>query len=218
VFFYEFGSTAANNDPAFPACVTGRLSTCSTMPSTRTAISRPSRWSWISRPVQSWASGLRTAGQPLRRRTAPPDRPSPFPVSRRAAKAPWSRRKYRIIYGDTDQMGSSTTGNYLRFFEAARTSGCGPRRTLARDRGRAQHLLPVVEAKVNYKRPAFYDDVIEIEARLGDLGRASAAFRLPHPARRGSPGPGPHGPRLRQPRGDMKEFPEPLLERLRAGQ
>lgn len=24
VFFYEFGSTAANNDPAFPACVTGR--------------------------------------------------------------------------------------------------------------------------------------------------------------------------------------------------
>lgn len=24
VFSYEFGSTAANNDPAFPACVTGR--------------------------------------------------------------------------------------------------------------------------------------------------------------------------------------------------
>ena len=24
VFSYDFGSTAANNDPAFPACVTGR--------------------------------------------------------------------------------------------------------------------------------------------------------------------------------------------------
>lgn len=124
----------------------------------------------------------------------------------------------RIIYGDTDQMGVVYYGNYLRFFEAARNEWLRAKGARWREIEAAHSIyLPVVEAKVNYKRPAFYDDVIEIEARLGELGRAS--LRFDYRILRGTDllvlGHTVHACVSRE--GDVREFPEPLHERLRAG-
>jgi acyl-CoA thioester hydrolase len=86
------------------------------------------------------------------------------------------RYEVRVIFGDTDQMGVVYYANYLRFFEGARAA-------LWRSLGRsykdleAQGIaLPVVETHVNYRKPAFYEDLLEVEVAIGEVRLASMRF------------------------------------------
>ena len=83
---------------------------------------------------------------------------------------------YRVIYGDTDQMGVVYYANYLRWFEKGRSE-------LLRQSGipyvtveRLGIHFPVTEVSCRYFRSAHYDDLIKIETRLSSLGRASLTF------------------------------------------
>jgi acyl-CoA thioester hydrolase len=83
---------------------------------------------------------------------------------------------YRVIYGDTDQMGVVYYANYLRWFERGRgellrASGIP---YLAIER-RGMHF-PVAELSCRYFRPAHYDDLIVIETRIASVSRASLKF------------------------------------------
>ncbi|MFL5273384.1 MAG: acyl-CoA thioesterase [Anaeromyxobacteraceae bacterium] len=83
----------------------------------------------------------------------------------------------RVIYGDTDQMGVVYYANYLRFFEAARNEFIRAKGLRYRDFEREFKLvLPVVEAAVQYKQSARYDDLLTIEIALTEARRASARF------------------------------------------
>ena len=122
----------------------------------------------------------------------------------------------RVIYGDTDQMGVVYYGNYLRYFEAARNEWLRAKGATYRDIEAGHDIyLPVSEAKLSYKRPARYDDVITVEARLGDLGRVS--LRFDYRVVRGEEilalGHTTHVCVSRS--GDIREFPEPLMAKLR---
>jgi acyl-CoA thioester hydrolase len=82
----------------------------------------------------------------------------------------------RVIYGDTDQAGIVYYGNYLRFFEAARGA-------FLRERGRSYleiealgFTMPVMEAHAKYLRPARYDDLLRVDARLEAVRGASLRF------------------------------------------
>jgi len=128
------------------------------------------------------------------------------------------KTQLRIIYGDTDQMGVVYYANYLRFFEAARNEWFRAKGARWRESESDYGIyLPVAEAKVNYKRPALYDDLIEVETRLGDLGLAS--LRFDYRVLRGTDllalGHTVHACVSHE--GNIREFPEELLERLRAG-
>jgi acyl-CoA thioester hydrolase len=86
------------------------------------------------------------------------------------------RHEIQIIFGDTDQMGVVYYANYLRFFESSRAA-------YWRDLGRSYKdlvewdvALPVVEAHCNYKKPAFYEDVIVVEPRVSEVRGASLRF------------------------------------------
>jgi acyl-CoA thioester hydrolase len=86
------------------------------------------------------------------------------------------RYEVRVIFGDTDQMGVVYYANYLRFFEGARSA-------LWRSLGRsykdveAQGIaLPVVEAHVNYRKPARYEDLLEVEVEISEVRMASMRF------------------------------------------
>jgi acyl-CoA thioester hydrolase len=83
----------------------------------------------------------------------------------------------RVIYGDTDQAGIVYYANYLRFFEAARNEFIRAKGLTYRS-FEAEHRLrlPVVEAGVQYKQPARYDDLVTIEIALTEIRRASARF------------------------------------------
>ncbi len=85
--------------------------------------------------------------------------------------------RLRVIYGDTDQMGMVYYGNYLRYFEIARTEFLRQAGAPYRAFSEASGLrLPVVEAVVRYRQSARYDDELSLQAALPKLGGASARF------------------------------------------
>lgn len=126
------------------------------------------------------------------------------------------KTEIRVIYGDTDQMGIVYYGNYLRYFEAARTEWLRTKGATYRDLETAHAIyLPVSEAKVTYKRPARYDDLIAVEARLGDLGRVSLRFdyRVMRDEDLLALGHTVHACVGHD--GELREFPEAMLAKLR---
>jgi len=82
----------------------------------------------------------------------------------------------RVIFGDTDQMGVVYYANYLRFFEGARAEYWRSLGRSYKDLEAAQIALPVIEAHVNYKRPAFYEDLLEVEIKITEVRAASLRF------------------------------------------
>jgi acyl-CoA thioester hydrolase len=82
----------------------------------------------------------------------------------------------RVIFGDTDQMGVVYYANFFRYFEAARAA-------YVRDRGRSQKDLdawdcglPVTEAHCRYRRPAHYEDLLDVETAITQVRAASLRF------------------------------------------
>ena len=83
----------------------------------------------------------------------------------------------RVYYEDTDTAGVVYYANYLKFFERARTEwlralGWG-QQALAEQHGRQ---FVVAAANIEYKRPARLDDLIDLEVRVLQTGRASLTF------------------------------------------
>ena len=83
---------------------------------------------------------------------------------------------YRVIYGDTDQMGVVYYANYLRWFERGRSEFLRqiglPYATIEA----AGLHFPVAEVTCRYAQSARYDDVIDIATTLVDLSRVYLVF------------------------------------------
>lgn len=83
---------------------------------------------------------------------------------------------YRVIYGDTDQMGVMYYANYLRLFEIGRNEWI---RASGMPYGRFEEqgmMLPVTDVRCRYRRSACYDDLLQVECWSERLGRASISF------------------------------------------
>lgn len=80
----------------------------------------------------------------------------------------------RVRYAETDAMGVAYYANYFVWFEVARTHLL---RTLGwsyREMEAGGVLLPVIEASCQYRRPARYDDELEIRTE----GRVTSPVRM----------------------------------------
>jgi acyl-CoA thioester hydrolase len=86
------------------------------------------------------------------------------------------RHQVRVIFGDTDQMGVVYYANYLRWFESARAAYLRERGLSGRDLVELGVAFPVAEAHCKYRRPAHYEDLVDVDITLPELGRASARF------------------------------------------
>jgi acyl-CoA thioester hydrolase len=78
----------------------------------------------------------------------------------------------RILYADTDAMGIVWHGNYVRFFEFGRTEAlreAGFPYDVFEARGL---MMPLYNVTVDYKRPAKFDDVLDIASWAKRLGAA----------------------------------------------
>ncbi len=82
-----------------------------------------------------------------------------------------------MLYGDTDQMGFVYYANYLRYFEAGRGEFMRARGRSYRSVEEGGIKIPVVEARVRYRAPALYDDVLRIETTLSEVTGATFQFR-----------------------------------------
>ncbi len=83
---------------------------------------------------------------------------------------------YRVIYGDTDQMGVMYYGNYARLYELGRTEMV---REIGLPYSELEHsgvVMPVVSVDARYLRSAFYDDMLTIETTLKELPTARMNF------------------------------------------
>ena len=84
--------------------------------------------------------------------------------------------RVRVAFADTDAMGVVWHGNYLRWFEMARTELMRPTElpypALV---GRGIHL-PVIEALVRYRKPARYDDLLIV--RIGRIHAGGVRLRI----------------------------------------
>ncbi len=86
------------------------------------------------------------------------------------------RLTLRVRYSETDQMGTFYNSRALEWFEVSRTE-------LMRAQGmpytgweKQGYMLPLVEAHVNYRGRAKYDDLLELEVSMTMAGRASVRF------------------------------------------
>ena len=86
------------------------------------------------------------------------------------------RMEYRVIYGDTDCAGVVYYGNYLRFFEAARSEMLRSFGTPNKELEDQGYVLPVVECKTRYKASARYDDLLIVETSIQDVKKMSCRF------------------------------------------
>lgn len=77
-----------------------------------------------------------------------------------------STAKVRVRFAETDAMGVVYHANYLPWCEVARLELIGSIGLSYRKMNEDGFHLPVVEAHLNYKRPAKFDDIVEIKASI----------------------------------------------------
>ena len=91
--------------------------------------------------------------------------PFPADIDRRRSVLPPTVSRIRVRYAETDKMGVVYYANFFVWFEVGRAdllraSGWSYREMEAGGVG-----LPVIEAQCAYRRPARYDDDLEIRTR-----------------------------------------------------
>lgn len=87
-----------------------------------------------------------------------------------------SRTEIRVRYHETDQMRIAWHGNYIAWFEVARTDWMRQRALAYRDLEEEGIFLPVLRAECTYRHFARYDDVIVVETSLARYNGLRLSF------------------------------------------
>jgi acyl-CoA thioester hydrolase len=89
---------------------------------------------------------------------------------------PAAPARVRVRYADTDPMGVAYYANYLAFFESGRIEAL---RLVGADYLRVVRRgihLPVIEATVRYRQPAYFDDLLLVFTHATNLSGARFTF------------------------------------------
>lgn len=88
----------------------------------------------------------------------------------------FSRLSLRARFAETDLMGVVHHAAYLTYFEAARVEYLRRRGTDYRELVDKGYHMPVVEAHLEYKHTARFDDELIVTVRLSALTRVTVRF------------------------------------------
>lgn len=95
------------------------------------------------------------------------------------------RRPIEVRFGDTDAMGHVNNASYLTYCEIARAAyhEAVTGEPLPLGAHGASEGMILAEARITYRSPAFYGEILTIEARVGHIGRSSFTqeYRLTAP-------------------------------------
>ncbi|GBD86460.1 acyl-CoA thioester hydrolase YbgC [bacterium BMS3Abin03] len=75
----------------------------------------------------------------------------------------------RVRYADTDQMHYAYYGKYPEYFEVGRTDMMRELNLTYKTIEENGFMMPVHSIYINYKNPAFYDELLEVESLVGKL-------------------------------------------------
>ena len=85
--------------------------------------------------------------------------------------------KLRVRYSDTDQMKYAYYGVYAKYLEIGRVELL---RSIGISYKQIEELgfgLPVLNLKINYRKPAFYDDLLTIETTIKQINNVKLIFK-----------------------------------------
>lgn len=82
----------------------------------------------------------------------------------------------KIYYEDTDCGGVVYYANYLRYMERARTEYLAAKGYAVKKLMDEGTIFMVVRVEIDYKSPARYGDLIEIETWVSDVSRVTMVF------------------------------------------
>ena len=88
----------------------------------------------------------------------------------------WYETEVRVRYAETDQMGIVHHANYLIWFEVGRSDLCWQKGFSYQEMEEGDSLLVVADARVRYKSPAFYDDLLTIRTQVAEIRSRSIRF------------------------------------------
>ncbi len=89
----------------------------------------------------------------------------------------WHETEVRVRYAETDQMGIVHHASYLVWFEVGRSELCRDKAFSYKDMEEDDNALMVVaETYCRYKSPAFYEDILTIRTKVGEIRSRSLRF------------------------------------------
>ncbi|TFJ92758.1 acyl-CoA thioesterase [Lentibacillus salicampi] len=88
----------------------------------------------------------------------------------------WHQTNFRVPYKDTDRMGVVHHGNYITWFENARTECMRHYGLTYSKMERLGFLLPVLDVNVTYKKSAWYDDCVAVFTRVASYSPVRLEF------------------------------------------
>ena len=97
---------------------------------------------------------------------------SPFSIMNNG----WYETEVRVRYAETDQMGIAHHSNYLVWFEVGRSDLCRQKGFSYQEMEEGDSLLVVAEARVRYRSPAFYEDLLTIRTKVTEIRSRSVRF------------------------------------------
>ncbi len=78
----------------------------------------------------------------------------------------------RVRYADTDQMHYAYNGKYFEYFEVGRTEMMREQGLTYKTIESNGYQMPVYETFIQFKNPAYYDELLEVETRVEKLPQA----------------------------------------------
>ena len=85
--------------------------------------------------------------------------------------------KIRVYYEDTDASGRVYHANYLKYFERGRSNLIYQSKYNHQELLKKFNIIFVVKSlNINYLKPAFFEDIIEVQTSLNILSRVKLNF------------------------------------------
>jgi len=82
----------------------------------------------------------------------------------------------RIYYEDTDAEGVVYHANYIKYMERARTEYFRSHGFLVAELARGGFVFPVVRLEIDFKSPAFHDDLLSVVTTPARIGGSSTTL------------------------------------------
>jgi len=84
--------------------------------------------------------------------------------------------KIRIRYAETDQMGIVHHSMYALYYEESRTDAMRQLGYSYREIEEKGIFMPVVELKIHYLKPAYYDEILTIRTMIREMPASTIRF------------------------------------------
>jgi len=88
----------------------------------------------------------------------------------------WHKCEKRTLYADTDRSEVVYHANYLRYFEFGRASLMRDVAYPYREIEDSGFVYPIIELGINFHKPLYYDDLMNVHTRPTDIDRVRLQF------------------------------------------